>query len=280
MINSIRTEISKMIHNPFLWGALLIGFFIVSIDIYDNYNRILINDVLREGRSQYGFQGINLFVRWINVNMDTLGYAWYFFIFPILASLPYSWSCAEDLQTGYINQIVIHSNRIRCFLSKYIAVFISGFIVVFIPLGANLILNSLVCPNCVPNVTFMATPIWQGDMLSELFYTKPWLYSTATLLITSIWGSCCAIISFCSSFLIKKKAIAILFSFVLFVTIDYTIITIPTLISMPVMLSPLQLIHAATLKPNPFVLIIFIIGVIILTTSTIVVCRRKHEFLQ
>lgn len=274
----LKNELTKMFCTKIFWVTLLISIIICSINIYENF--IIINK-LNQKNIIYGYQGINLFVRWINVNMDTLGYVWFFFLFPLIAVMPYSWSLLEELSIGYAKNIVIRSGRYNYIISKYLVVFVAGGIVIAIPLTINLLLNALICPACVPDVTSMTTSIWNGHLWSELFYTKPWLFSWLTIFMDFLFGGAIACLAMSITFFTKKKVIILLIPILLFVILDYIINLFTPLSEARIYeLSPLKLLHASTLSNNPSFLVFGVISILLFLS--IILCLsigKKDELL-
>ena len=92
----VRMELWRMFHSKSFWATLLISLCIVLLDIYTNWSLVTAYDSAYHSANRNGFQGISLFVRWININMDTLGYAWFFFLYPLIACLLYTSDAADE----------------------------------------------------------------------------------------------------------------------------------------------------------------------------------------
>ncbi len=75
-----------------------------------------------------------VFSTWIGGDGYSLGASVYFFIFPLLISIPYGWSYCEEKKNGYIGAVVAKAGKTSYFLAKYIAVFLTGGLAMVIPL--------------------------------------------------------------------------------------------------------------------------------------------------
>lgn len=162
-----------------------------------------------------GTHGISLFTRWISVNGFTFGSVYFYMVWPILAAMPYGWSYAQEVRSGIINQYMTRTNRTIYFVSKYIAVFLCGGIVVAFPVIADLLLNALFCPASIPEVTHLLTGVTDGYFMSVLFYTKPWVYAIIWCGVEFLYGGAIAGLCFLVGTKMRFHVMVILFPFVL-----------------------------------------------------------------
>jgi hypothetical protein len=277
----IKTELWKVFHSTSFWITLCIGTVISLVDVYTNWNIVHTYDQLYHDSGRNGFQGLNLFVRWIDLNMDTLGYAWFFFLFPLLAALAYGWSLNRDRCGGYIKHIYTRTSRRRYFWTKWSVSSFCGGMTVLTPLFLNLLLNALVCPACLPLVSNLATPMFEGDFFSALYYTHPWLHAAVCLATNFLWGAAIASISFASGYYLRNMIGCVLVPQIFFVLIDFILVsTEKTTAGRKLELSPLQLLHASTLNSNPASLVFG--EILVLLTSCLAIAwvkGRKDEVL-
>lgn len=252
----IKTELWKVFHSISFWITLGVGTIISLADVFTNWKIVYTYNQLYHDSGRNGFSGLDLFVRWIDINMDTLGYAWFFFLFPLLAALAYGWSLNRERYDGYVKHIYTRTSRKQYFGAKWLISAFCGGLTVLIPLFLNLMLNALVCPTCLPRVTDFATPMWQGDFFSALYYTHPWLHAVACLAKIFLWGAATASISFAAGYYLRSMIGCILAPQFFFVLVDF--IRAKTAIATPdkkFEISPLQLLHASTLNSNPAILV-------------------------
>ena len=273
----VRMELWRMFHSKSFWATLLISLCIVLLDIYTNWSLVTAYDSAYHSANRNGFQGISLFVRWININMDTLGYAWFFFLYPLIAVLPYGWSLCLDKNSGYIKHIYIRTSRQKYFWGKWFTSIIGAGLVVGIPLFLDLMINALVSPTCLPLVTSLATPMWQGDFFSTIYFTAPWIHSIICLITNFMWGCTIATITFAASYYFRKISLCVLLPQILFVLIDFIIeeTAVPST-QRKLTLSPLQLLHVSTLDSNPEKLVFGMIFAI-LGISLIIAWKKGHR---
>lgn len=274
MIRCLKNELWELFHNKLLLSALLAGIGIVCIDMLQNYFLYLrYLNTYSDLSIRVGYNSINLFNRWIAVNLDTVGYAWFFLLFPILAALPFGWSYCRDLNSGYLKQIMARTTKNNYFLAKIVAIFLSGALVIGLPLLLDLLGSAMFLPATLPDVTGMQTPIWSGHFFSTLFYSHPWCYSFLAILTDMFWGGTIAVLALAVSCIKSYSLISIIFPFALFLIEDYMATTLfmsPSSTGNPLLLSPLALLHSATVSPNPAWLV-FGIMVLHLISSIIII---------
>lgn len=274
MKNSIKTELWKSIHNNMFTLSLAIGLVICLMDVIQNHEAVLrltkeINLFSQTYKISLDCEGFSLFIRWIAVNGYTFGNQLFYFIWPILAAMPFGWSYYYDKKEGVYNQIIIRSNVNHYFLSKYIATFVSGGLTVSIPVLINLLLNALICPYYIPQVTSSINSIFNGWFLSSLYYTTPWAYALIWCVMEFLWGGCIACLCFVLGTKARNRVIVILTPFAFLVTIEAIFSALSAIWRCSVELSPLQLARAATTSPNPAWVQIAILGTLTISTFSI-----------
>lgn len=251
----IKNELWRMVHSRLFWIALGAGVLMAAIDIAQN--AISVYEALTYWQDdKSGYEPVKLFVRWIGVNMDTVGYAWFFLLFPLLAALPYSWSYRGDVKSGFLKNVAIRTGRARYFCSKTAAVFLSGGICTAGPLTLNLLCSACFMPDAPADVLGSLTPIWNRAFLSELFYTHPWAYSWLYLATAFLWGGTIACLGLAFGFLFRQQLLGVAAPLVLFMALDYgssfAEAALPYIgVESNYTLSPLRLLHASAVSANP-----------------------------
>ena len=262
MKNSIKTELWKAIHNPYFLLSLLAGMLMIFCDVVQNAVSVktLTEANMEAGLIGNGFDGFSLFVRWIAVNGFTFGCRYFYLVWPILAAMPFGWSYCQEMRSGMINQYMTRGTRVQYFVSKYIAVFISGGIAVSLPVLVNLLLNALVCPYNIPVVTRNVTSIFDGWFLSELFYTNPWVYAFIWCGVEFLIGGATATLCFVVGSRMRFQVMVMLFPFIVCYALDLVSNFVLNSVDLNLTLSPLFLAMAGTGNANPEWLVFLMIG--------------------
>lgn len=277
MKKAIKTELWKAIHNTFFTLSLILGIGIILLDVAQNV--ITVDDLVRRnieaGLMGNGTHGISLFTRWIAINGFTFGSVYFFLIWPVLAAMPHGWSYAQEVKTGVINQYLVRSTRKTYFISKYIAVFLSGGISVSLPIIVNLFLNALFCPATLPEVTHLLTAITDGYFLSALFYTHPWCYCLIWCSVDFLFGGMGACLCFLVGHKIRFPVMVMLFPFAILYLMKMLSSIVRRLTKWNIALTPLDQAIAGTLNANPGWMIFA--SILLFTTISFVVGLYQVE---
>ncbi len=280
MRSMIRIELWKAFHNKMFLSALLFGIAISAINVVENIAIVReLSPYLIGGDGTGGYQGFSLFVNWIAVNGTSLGNRILLFVWPILAAMPYGWSYYQERRKGAYNQVAPRCGVKVYFLSKYIAVFVSGGVVIAVPFLFNLLVNALILPYCVPKVISSLVMIFDGHFLSEVFYTSPWLHALIWCCVVFLFGGAVACLSFLAGTKPGLQVMVILSPFAVLVLIDSVLTLLRELNPLSLELSPIRMILAATPNPNPEWLIGSVFAVLLFSSMLIGYWQVKnHEF--
>ena len=257
MKNSIKIEIERLLHSSFLYISLSIGICCSLINCINNARIVArftatIAESLANGLCiSTSFEGFSLFVRWMAVNPASFGNNLFYFIWPILAALPFGWSYSADRRTGYYDQIVLRNSRQTYFISKYIAVFAGGGISIAFPVLLDLLVNAMICPTCVPDVTYSILPISNMSFMSQLIYTSPWIYALVWCVLDFLFGGAAACLCFVSGARFRFSVIVMLTPFLGFTLVDSFLTILCSISHTKKLFSPFQVAQAASLTINP-----------------------------
>lgn len=280
----LKSEIWKSFHNGYFVGAIIVGLCIVVINILENVIRTrelseLLLDCLNKGLPiSRSYEGFSLFISWIAVRPTGFGSNIFFFIWPILAAMPFGWSYTQDRYSGLYNQIVTKTNLVYYYISKYIATFLSGGIAIAFPLFIDLLLTALICPYCIPDVTMSLMPITNVTFLSEVYYSDPWLYAAIWCLLDFLWGGVTAAVCLCIGMRMKSSIIIVISPFIIYLFIDFILSLISSVLEKKQFFSIMQLPRAASTVYNPYWGVTVILSVLFLLSFILGYWRfKRHE---
>ncbi|SHH70958.1 hypothetical protein SAMN02745196_01141 [Clostridium collagenovorans DSM 3089] len=229
MKNIIKLELNKALKNKFFYIAIAIGFmatmmnFLYNLETFNNDLRMLKEaEIAMNAVYNPMVRSSTIFNNWVLGETHTLGSVIFFFILPILAAIPYTWSYCSERNSGYVKNMIIRSGKREYYTAKYIAVFVSGGLAVLIPLVLNFLLASMFFPASVPDSQYYIYYAISGNsLLSGLFYTKPLIYVFIFLIMNFLFSGVIACISFIVARFIKTKVAVILSPFFLVLAVDY-----------------------------------------------------------
>lgn len=272
----LSSEFRRLFRSRQLYAALLAGFAAAFCDVVQNAR-----DAAQFSRisPEAGFEGYSLFARWMGINGFTFGHVLFYLLWPLLAALPFGWTYASDLRSGYWRQIVTRAGRDRAALARYLAVFTGGGLAVMLPLLADLLVNALICPACALRVTSSLTTVVSGHFLSELFYTRPWLWSLIWCGASFLWGGAAAVMCLGVGRVLRRGFAAVLSPLALMLVLDLLLTGAAEAAGLE--LSPYCLASPAALSADPLWLVLAEIAAIsALSLAGFWIQERKNELYQ
>lgn len=218
-----KMEIRKALRNKFFYISILIGCVITMFSLAYNIEIYQVDMANQTGTSNPMYGASNLFNRWIGGEPFSLGTAAYFFLFPLLVSVPYGWSYCEEKQSGYVRLVAVYSGKSRYFLSKYAAVWLSGGLAMIVPLIFNFSLSLLFFPVVMPDPVYCTSNgVFYGSFLSIIYYSNPFLYVFLYLCIDFIFAGLIACIGYVVSCFSRHRVAAMIMPMLLLLAVNYS----------------------------------------------------------
>lgn len=232
MKNLLKNELRKaIISKYFLLGlALLLLFAMLSgMFMYENRVNYNPNSILKHALDESGNYRTNpdlpifsFYNSWVGGEAITLYQTIFFYLLPVGAAIPFAWSYHTEKKSGYLKNIASRINKKKYFTAKTIAVFISGALVVLIPLVMNILFVSAFVPSTMPFTGYIAyNYIGVSDMFADLYFSNPVLYVALYVLIDTIYGGIFALLSFAVSFYIKNIFVVLFLPFIMVIATGY-----------------------------------------------------------
>ena len=286
--NTVKLECKKAIHNKYFLLAVLIGIAITFLSLFPMLESYA-NDMSSHQRisEEFGLRNPlmpmeTLFNHWIGGEPYTPGSADYFFLFPLLVAVPYGWSYCAEKRSGYVKNMVIRAGRTRYYLSKYVALFLSGGLTMVTPLLFNFLLTAMFIPAVMPDPSYItAYGIGSSSFLSMLFYSCPFVYVFLYLLIDFLFGGLIACLCFVVSVFVKNRVVVTLLPFFILLGFNYLcysfVYTSATRIYTE--LSPMVFLRPAPASYDTTLLVVLIWGAVLLASTLLMTVVRgiRHE---
>lgn len=143
-------------------------------------------------------------------------------IFPLVVVIPFSDTFFEERKNKTVEFCLIRYNNSAYYFSKLLAVFFSGFIIIFIPFVLNYLLNFIAFPLdssidytniSISNSGVYSTGINTLVLFKNLFAKNMYIYNFLHILLMSVTGAFMAVIVYQFSFFYKSSRIILLCSF-------------------------------------------------------------------
>lgn len=199
MKKSLSLELYRLFHSKALYIAILIGCIFSVWLLHDQLVETKQHTLLIE---QYGTikEGLyypdSVFNHFIGLDYWHKQPQTLYLLFPILASIPYAASYCVDKKSGYLKNLLTKEKRYVYYVSKYIAVFFSGFITIFSILTFSLLITMMFYPLLPPEAITATFPASLGNsMFKELFIDHPMIYTILYIIIDSTFFGGIALIS-------------------------------------------------------------------------------------
>ncbi|MDF7681916.1 hypothetical protein PT287_00070 [Lactobacillus sp. ESL0679] len=161
------------------------------------------------------------YTRWLGIDPFSFTSTIFFILLPLIASLPAGIMLKEDQDSGLLAKFKLN-NTLQNVLSKYMFIaFISGFVVIALPLLVNLTLWLLRLPNIKPDnlLNGRALIININTFFVSLYYTHPFVHSVLAILFAGIWGGLFAVFVMVTSIWINNRFVALCSSLILQIAI-------------------------------------------------------------
>lgn len=199
-------ELERAFRNKWFYISLVIGTLVGVLDI-----------VLFQSNIQ-AFGKASLIQVWLGTDYRYAYNAMYFYVlFPILACMPYAGSYYEDMHTKYDKNIQVKTSRNKYFAAKAVAVFLSAFAAVSLPLLINLYIVAGIYPDSRPEkLTFLAAGIIDCNMYAEIFHEHPAVYCIVYTMLDGVLGGVMGLMALSLSKWIKSRFDSIVMPFILY----------------------------------------------------------------
>ena len=208
----IKTELERAFKSWSLWLALIIGMGLSIAQIITRIIPAAMNPLMGYMPDNATLMPISAFQVWIG-NGVSFEYSLFIRLIPILAAMPYAVTYLSDIKSGIIKNYVTRTAKFNYLAAKYIAVFVTGGVVVVMPLLINYLTAITILPSLVwPVGVFASSPksIW-----SAIFYTHPHVYMIMYMILLFVCGGLMATIALIVSNIVNNRFVAILAPYII-----------------------------------------------------------------
>lgn len=192
MSSILKIEFEKLRKTKSFWAIMLFLVFITStvaitrsLEVGGSVGGI--NPAEPRAENGYFFEdnsayAISLYNVWIgSISGDLFFTTIFYFILPLAATLPFSFSLSDESKSGYLRQMTLKKGQMRYYFAKYIVTFTSGFLLAAIPLLINVIITACYIPAYKPDpLEQLYSGQYYGQYLANIFYGVLSSISTAS----------------------------------------------------------------------------------------------------
>lgn len=224
----MKIELKKAFNNKIMMIVIAIAILITMLNVISNMTifqqyKTELNS-MKEAEtiiSNPTFQAFTLYGVWIGGENNTIGYSLFYFLLSIFAVMPYGWSLVDEMQSGYVKNIFVRTKKSDYYISKYLATFLTGGVVVTVPLVINFMINAMFFPALLPEIIYPYYGMIQGTMWSKLFYEHPFVFEVLYMILDFVFSGLIATMCIGFAFWIKKRVLVIFLPFLLILALDY-----------------------------------------------------------
>ncbi len=215
-MNIYRFELRRAFKTPGFYLSLFIGCIIVIAD-WVNYGlqyALHLDEWMNDYSAYAMLYPDNVYESWIGTS-DSKYAAFFFLIMPLLVVLPFAASFYKDNKNNFINYICTRVRKKDYLRAKFVSTFISGGMVVIIPLVLNFILCASVLPCILPQPADGMCHVEPKTSMSSLYFLHPELFCIISVLLIFIFAGVLAVTALYVAFYAKRIYTVLLFPFVL-----------------------------------------------------------------
>ena len=207
-------EFRRVFKSKLFYISLTIGIILVT--------GAFINEAVPHMDILYAFDGsaasypFSVFNSWIGNWMGYEPFATsYLYVCILLASLPYCHTFSKDNKNQYILQYYCRIDKNKVHLAKFITTYVTGGMIVFIPVFLNLIMTMMFIPALKPieNGMFIGAGM---TILSRLYYDNAFVYVAIYMVQFFIYGGAFSVIALAFSYFFDNSFLVMLSPFVAF----------------------------------------------------------------
>ena len=274
--NLLKIELKKAFQNKVFLLMLGVGVLIAMLSVIQNlpkYYQLLQNNAYAAQKGMQINPMLPLFTpysNWIGNDFQFSMTPLFYTLFPLLACLAYGWSYFGERKSGYVMNVAVRtSKKSQYFLAKYIAVFLSGGVVVALPMLLNFLVISCFIPAYQPDLFYGMYYSVSMHFLREWFYAMPLLFVAAILAINFIFGGLLAACSMAITFFVKNKFAVVLLPFMALFGVQYLQDNVWFFLS-EIYISPMDFLRGYTLNINSGFVVLLWGSLLLLATLGIV----------
>lgn len=282
MINLVKIELKKMYYNKLFWLTLIGVTLLLIVDAAISINgyfttRVVDENVIKSNNVVLDIT--SLYTSWIGGKSNGIIPTLFYFLLSVFAVLPYSWSFYSEQKSGYIRSVVTRVGKPKYFWAKYISVFLSGIVIILIPILINYILIACFIPAYKPEVTNdLMLQVYSHQMWSGIFYTKPLLYDLLFIALPALYAGIWATVSLAVSHFAKNRFVILFVPFIVMLFVAHMVMQMQVFRS-HIEVNPINYLRGVTsgLDSNAYVVFGVILVLAISTFAIFMGVGKKND---
>lgn len=220
----LKMDLQRLLHGfPFKLALLVsagLGLWALLINVQRHYMSL---EALQNESIAYSYP-YSVYNACISADGVTLPSTLLFALLPLLATLPYGASFAQDIRTGYLKNLTVKVSRWAIYIARYLSVFIGAFFLVLFATAGQMIFSMMFLPVLPPEVASFAFPMMTVGHVGHEFYAQhPFLYLLFYNLYDAVFLAAFATTSIFVACRFKNSFIALIGPTVFFYALSYCV---------------------------------------------------------
>ncbi|WP_346871252.1 hypothetical protein [Clostridium sp. UBA5119] len=210
----LKIELKRAFKRKTFLFALLVGIMFCVLDnIEANYYNIIssysgYNNYFNEFLKSSVLSPYDSFTLFNLTSLSNI----FIMLIPILSAISYSDSYLEDVNSGFLKNVLSRCSKRKYLQSKFLANFIISGITISIPLLIELLLLLATQPNIKPERLYNAIHI--GSLNLDMYLNQPLLYTLIWIFISFMFAGVISSISLGFSIVIRNKFVVLIAPFI------------------------------------------------------------------
>ncbi|MCM1494460.1 MAG: hypothetical protein NC089_01515 [Bacteroides sp.] len=281
----LKLEFYKAIRGKGFLTSLVVGIIFCILHAFwafDYLNTAFFQVIQEERKGAYFTADPSFLQGWMGMDVFSFyGNLFYLTLFPILAALPYGASLLREEQLGYEKQVLVRSGKRAYFMSKLFTAFLTGGIVVTVPVVLSLGIAMSYLPLIPLEQSMAQVGVNANSMWSNLFYQYPLVYVLLYIMLDFLIAGIFAVLSLTICWRMKNAFLGIVLPTMLnFVLVDF-LNGAPGMLGKLCPLVPYIYIHPAVIGNYTGTDVIAGLLLIILGTGCVYgICSKREDILS
>ncbi|MBQ8317705.1 MAG: hypothetical protein IJX85_05145 [Lachnospiraceae bacterium] len=202
----LRLEIKKVFESKSFLLSLILGMLIVLLQAswVKKYLEVAYMD--SESLVYSRIADVSFLQGWIGQDpFSAYAYMFYLVLFPMLAAMPYGANHFKEHKLGYDKNVICRIGKRKYFITKYIAAFFSGGMVVTIPSVISLMWSMTWLPLIPIDLSMAYTGVNVDSLWGEIFFEHPLLYALLYIALDFVIAGVFSTCSLALTFIVKSE---------------------------------------------------------------------------
>lgn len=268
MNNILTFELRRAFLGKVFWLCFCVGFALAIANIMLTAAPHALLPLFAHLRAGDGtVPAFSFFGEWMGLSGDIASTIFYY-LAPILATVPFGTSLASDLNSCYAVQVISRVGRKKYFAAKLLANFLAAGVVVTVPQIINIAIVACLVPQIPPDPTTGTFMVQSAHMLGDVFYEQPWLFIVIFLILSFVGSGLFSVLASALAFATHNILVVALTPFAVCMAID--LVTQGSPVSG---FSPLDVIFPSWVGPSIFW--VDVLGILLVLAGLIVFLMWK-----